>query len=108
MVMDGSHDSGLVADEANSHDMLERLRRAEERLRVAMDEDHLGVWRCDFSPGQIAFSPGVGQHLGLPTDTRLTLETYYGYVYPEDRERVRQAVEQSIRKGEDHDAEYRT
>jgi PAS domain S-box-containing protein len=87
---------------------IERLRRSEERLRVALESAHLGVWYCDRPFNVVRFNTYVSQQYGLPPSGVIPRSTLYEYAHPDDREMVRHAFERSIALGEDYDLEHRT
>jgi signal transduction histidine kinase len=86
----------------------DELRRAEQRVHLAMDAGNLAVFHCDAPFEKVVFSAGAYRHLGIPAGTEVTFEQYYRFVHPNDRDRVRQVFERCIREGLDGDLEFRT
>ncbi|MBV4536821.1 MULTISPECIES: hybrid sensor histidine kinase/response regulator [Pseudomonas] len=81
----------------------QRRRRAEEaladveaRARIAIDAAGMGTW--DFRPedGLLLWDDRCKTLFGLPTDTEMSLDVFYAGIYPDDREMVRNAVEQAM------------
>lgn len=94
----------------------QRRRRAEEaladveaRARIAIDAAGMGTW--DFRPQDqlLLWDDRCKTLFGLPTDTEMTLEVFYAGIYPDDRARVRDAVEQAMQPDSDglYRAEFR-
>ena len=85
----------------------EQLAASETTLRLAAASADIGLWSVDVGTGSIW---GTGKNwdlLGLPSDTRLTVEGFYEMVYPDDREMLRQTIEQAIQSREETTVEYR-
>jgi len=45
--------------------------------------------------------------LGWPASGKITLEHFISRLHPDDRDRIRQAIDDAIHKGQDFDSEYR-
>lgn len=69
---------------------------------------NLGVWYCDLPFDELIWDPIVKDHFWLPEDARVTIETFYERIHPEDREMTRQAIEESISTHGPYDIVYRT
>ncbi|OPY70849.1 MAG: Blue-light-activated protein [Syntrophorhabdaceae bacterium PtaU1.Bin034] len=97
------------------HDVTEKrraqqaLRESEERLRLATESAALGTWDFDPVTGDLNWSQSCKAIYGLPPDAQLDYETFLGRVHPDDRQRVRGAVEEALRSSGDgcYNAEYR-
>lgn len=62
------------------------------------DSAALGVWEWRAASGLVRWSPGLFRIYGVkPESFSPTLERYLGLVVPEDRERVRAAIERAVR-----------
>jgi PAS domain S-box-containing protein len=105
--MDLEPDCPPASSDADSKDAMERLRRADERLRLAVEAARVGVWYVDYPFDKIRFSTGISRSFGLPPGGELTKEMLYSYVHPEDRPRVQRAFERSMAEGQDYDIEHR-
>ncbi|MGA2590882.1 MAG: PAS domain S-box protein [Bryobacteraceae bacterium] len=88
----------------------EALRESEERWRLAMVSAGLGAVDFDPRTGKASWSRFAKQQFGLPPDAEVDYETFWRGVHPEDRERVKAAIESSLRPGSDgqYALEYRT
>ncbi len=85
----------------------EALRESEERMRLAAEAVNLGIWEWDLSKNEAWVSDARRAFLGLPASGKITLEHFISRVHPDDRNRIRQAIDDAIHKGKDYDSEYR-
>src|SRR5947207_2998414 len=85
----------------------EALRESEERMRLAADAVNLGIWEWDLSKDEIWATNARRALLGWPASGKITLEDFISTVHPDDRNRIRQAIDDAIHKGQDFDSEYR-
>ncbi|MES1258253.1 MAG: PAS domain-containing protein, partial [Acidobacteriota bacterium] len=68
----------------------------------------VGLWYCDLPFGTLNWDAKAKEHFGLPGDAEVTIDTFYDCLHPDDRERTRQAIADSIAMRTPHDMEYRT
>lgn len=87
----------------------EDLRQREEQLRLALEGGRLGFWDRDLRTEGITWSPYLYELLGRdPQGPAITGETFFDYVHPEDRPRVRRHFQQSYESGQvDYSDEFR-
>lgn len=78
------------------------------RLQYAVTLSGIGFWYCDLPFSELIWDERVKAHFFLPPDARVTVDTFYERLHPEDREEVRAAIEQSIRDRRPYDVHYRT
>ena len=83
------------------------LRESEERMRLAAEAVNLGIWEWDLSKDEIWATNARRALLGWPASGKITLEHFISSLHPDDRDRIRQAVDDAIHKGQDFDSEYR-
>jgi PAS domain S-box-containing protein len=69
---------------------------------------NVGLWYCDLPFDELAWDPTVKAHFWLPPDARVTLDTFYARLHPDDRGPTRAAVERAIAERTPYDVEYRT
>jgi PAS domain S-box-containing protein len=75
----------------------EAAKATEERLRLTFEAARIGTGELDLQTNRVTFSKPLLRVLGLaPGTVNPTLEGYIERVHPEDRARVRQAVEETI------------
>src|SRR5947207_2087418 len=85
----------------------EALRKSEERMRLAADAVHLGIWEWDLGKDEAWVTNARRAFWGWPASGKITLEHFISRVHPDDRNRIRQAIDDAIQKGKDYDSEYR-
>jgi PAS domain S-box-containing protein len=85
----------------------EALRESEERMRLAADAVNLGMWDWDLRKDEAWVTSTRRAFLGWPASRKITLEQFISRVHPDDRNRIRQAIDDAIHKGRDYDSEYR-
>ncbi len=84
------------------------LRESEERLRLALEAAHLGMWEWDPETDAVFWDDRHCALFGLnPNDVPATGAKFIDLVFPEDREWVRHAVREGLRHDEAYGAEYR-
>ena len=86
----------------------EELRDSEQRYAPAQRAANIGNWDWDIASGRIIWSETMEPLFGLPAGG--FDGSYQGFldcVYAEDRDRISQAVEECLRRGQEYDQEYR-
>lgn len=92
-------DDALAAQKESTRSNL-LLQNAE---RIA----HIGAWDWDPASGALAWSDEIYELLGLPKEgTKPTYGLFVSSVHPDDRERVKRAVDAAL-KGKPYDIEHR-
>jgi PAS domain S-box-containing protein len=107
---DGAIVGSVVAGrDITEHKRLEEeLRENQSRLDLALRSAEMGVWHLDIAENKRVFDDQVCRLLGIDA-SRFTgaAEEFFGAVHPEDRERVRAALAQTIEHGAPYETEYR-
>ncbi len=84
------------------------LRDSEQRLTLAQDAAHLGVWDRDLRTNVIVSSGQYASLYGLPPDHRpLKYEEWLRLIHPDDRERVQSVVREATKGASVWDTEFR-
>src|SRR5438067_6506013 len=83
------------------------LRESEERMRMAAEAVNLGIWEWDLSKDEIWATNARRALLGWPASGKITLEHFISSLHPDDRDRIRHAIDEAIQKGQGFDSEYR-
>ena len=83
------------------------LRESEERMRVAAEAINLGIWEWDLTKDEIWATNARRALVGWPASGKIDWNNFLSSLHPDDRDRVRQTVDDAIRGGEDFDSEYR-
>ncbi len=88
--------------------LAETLQQSEERLQLALEAGGMGIWQIDLLTGASTWWPGMEQLHGLPRGTPpIEGENYVEVVHPEDRERFRATIRETIHRTGWHRIEYR-
>ena len=83
------------------------LRDSEERMRVAAEAVNLSIWEWELSKDEIWATNARRALLGLPASGKIGLEDFICRLHPDDRDRVRHTIDDTVQSGEDFDSEYR-
>ena len=84
------------------------LRDSERRLMLAQSAAHIGIWEGDLRTNQKTISEEYAKLFGLPPDKRsLTYEEWLSLIHPNDRERLRTHIGESVERTGSWDTEYR-
>ena len=86
---------------------LTQRRRAEERLKFALDSGRMGSWDLDVATKTYEASDLCKLNYGRRPDETFTFADLIETIHPEDRPRVLTAIESAIRDGTNYDIEYR-
>jgi PAS domain S-box-containing protein len=95
---------GMFQDVTRLKQIEENLRQTEERLQLALASAAMIAWDIDLKTNQVVCSPNAleifGMHVG-------SAEAFRAVIYPDDRQQVRQAMEQAIAGDRSFAQEYR-
>lgn len=97
-------------------DQIDTIRRAEwharelqQRLELAVDASELGTFHCELPDGKFFWNARCKAHFWLGPDVEaIDFAMFYSLLHPEDRERARLALEESVNEGAAYDIEFRT
>ena len=99
---------GLAQDVTERKKAAEALAESEERLRLAAEAGRVGVVEWDLLADESRCSDVLIEIFGYPPDKRNpSYADFLERVHPEDRERVRHALDASIAAGAPHELEFR-
>jgi len=87
----------------------DELKQTEERWRFALEGGNQGVWDWNVQTGYIFFSDAYKKMYGYgPDDLNGRIEEWENFIHPDDRERMRKAVDEHF-AGSDpyHESIYR-
>ncbi|MBH8565226.1 response regulator [Nostoc sp. CENA67] len=84
------------------------LRESEERLSLALEAVHLGIWDWNLTTNQIIWSDSHAELFGIvPSAFDGSYETFKSYILPEDLESLEQAINDSHQQRTDFSHEFR-
>ncbi|MGR9099202.1 MAG: sigma 54-interacting transcriptional regulator [Gammaproteobacteria bacterium] len=83
------------------------LRESEAHMRLAADAAEIGLWVWNVPLNRIWASDRACALCGIPNDDKLDLQRFLDVLYPDDRERVKRAIDRSLRDGGEYRGEYR-
>ena len=98
------HNAALVAEVAGR---TRALQDGEARLRFATEAGRLGIWELDLGTGVLTTSPLCREIFGRERSAPFNYRDLEAAIHPDDRPRMRQAVDHSVASGTDYDVEYR-
>lgn len=78
-----------------------RLAQTEERLRLALDATHVGIWDWNPRDGNVIYSEEVKRLYALTMEGPVTAPTLTGLITPPDRTRMETAVASVLRGDSD-------
>jgi PAS domain S-box-containing protein len=84
------------------------LADSRARLDYAARISGIGFWYCDLPLDGLNWDDRVKEHFWLEPGARVTIETFYERIHPDDREPTRRAVEEAIARRKPYDIDYRT
>lgn len=83
------------------------LQRREEQMRLASEAADVGLWVWNFASDSIWASDRARELYGVSPDVALNMQHFLACLHPDDCERVKEVVEQSLQSGGDFKCEYR-
>ncbi|MFO7684827.1 MAG: sigma 54-interacting transcriptional regulator [Desulfobacterales bacterium] len=83
------------------------LCQSETRLSMATNAAGAGLWMIELDTRRVWVTPKTRELFHFAPDAELNDGSFYERIHPEERERVKQAVQQAIRSGERLRIEFR-
>ena len=96
-----------IRSNAAAFSELAERRKAEERLKFALDSGRMGSWDLDVATRAYEASDLCKRNYGRRPDETFTFADLVATIHPEDRPRILAAIESAIRDGAEYDVEYR-
>lgn len=84
----------------------EKARRVGYNLAAAQHIANIGSWETDFK-GKLWWSPETYSIFGIEPGTDLPADRFFELVHPDDRAKVRAAIQDAIESKNDYDVEHR-
>lgn len=84
------------------------VRESEQRLLIALESGRMGTWEWDTSTGRVDWSTSLELlHGREPGSFNGTMESALSDVHPDDRTKVKRAIDMALEGGDDYHVEYR-
>jgi PAS domain S-box-containing protein len=96
------------------HDITEKreaeaqYQRKSAQLELIVRGANVGVWYCPLPFDELIWDAKVKEHFFLAPEARVTIETFYERLHPDDRGPTREAIRQSVEQRTHYDVDYRT
>ncbi|WP_246522881.1 PAS domain S-box protein [Gemmata palustris] len=100
--------AGVVVDVTDRKRAEGALAASRARLDYAVRASGIGFWYCDLPFDVLQWDERVKAHFWLPPDARVTIDTFYERIHPDDRGPTRAAIERSVAERTGYDVHYRT
>jgi len=97
----------LSDDMFRAAQLAHELEVSDKKLNLAADSADLSLWEWDLNKDEIWITPTRRAQLGFPLSGRITFEDVISRWYADDRDQVRQAIEDAIKNGNDYETEFR-
>jgi two-component system, LuxR family, sensor kinase FixL len=108
MAYELSNDMAQAADVARQLQAREAdLRETKQRMELAANAADLGMWMWDIARNEIWITDKGRTLFGFAPSEKLDFERFRRVLHPEDRQRVLQAVDDTLRTGAEYETEYR-
>lgn len=98
--------TGTDIDDTKSADQAIGLAR--EHMKTVVKAADVGIWYCPLPFDRLVWDDKVKEHFHLPPEAEVDIARFYAIIHPEDRERTRRAIEDSIAARRSYDIDYRT
>ncbi len=101
---------GVTRDITARREAEEKLRKAQETLKLALDATEMGTFDYDLIGDSLMWDDRCRTLFGLPPDSPVNYQTFLTGLHPDDRERTHEAVMAAIDPQSEggYDIEYRT
>lgn len=105
---EGNKLAALLTDVTQQKFAEKALRKNEEQLRLAVEGARLGTWNWNLVTGKTVWNSCLYKLLGRdPNVSGIDGETFFNYIHPDDINRVRRHVEETMAKNADFFDEFR-
>jgi PAS domain S-box-containing protein len=83
-------------------------KQAQDLFRLAAEGSHLGVWHWEESAQRLTWDRATQNMFGVSGDAKITIDTFYTALHPDDAERVKQTWRQALELQLPYQTEFRT
>jgi PAS domain S-box-containing protein len=99
--------AGLLFSRSRRRRMELSFRESEEAMALAASSANMGLWRWDIASDKVRATPHCRVILHLSGNEPCNLRTFLNVVHPDDRTRLREAVDRAIASRDRFDIEHR-
>ena len=85
-----------------------QVLRLSRDLELVAEATDVGIWWNELPLGKLSWDRRVKEHFWLAPDAPVTLDTFYEFLHPEDRQPVRVAIDDAVKNRRLFDVTYRT
>jgi PAS domain S-box-containing protein len=103
----GTGNIWLYRDITDQKQRVRRLERQEFLFNRTQEMADIGIWEYDIDAETLYWSDGVYDIHGIERAVEPTLDEAVSFYHPDDRDEIRNAVEQAIEQGGEYDRELR-
>jgi PAS domain S-box-containing protein len=100
--------AGTTRDVTERKHAEEEAIKARARFDIVREGVQVGFWFCDLPFDKLIWDSRVKEHFWLAPDAEVTIDIFYQQLHPDDRERTRQTIGESIENKTQYEIEYRT
>ena len=99
---------GYIYDISEQKMLTDALQKSQERLQEAQHIAHLGNWDWNIGTNELFWSDEVYNIFGLlPQEFIVTYDAFFEFIHPEDRNKVKEAVDAAINKNKPYNIVHR-
>jgi PAS domain S-box-containing protein len=84
------------------------LLKSKQRFDIVKDVSQVGFWFCDLPFDKLIWDNRTKEHFWIAPESEVTIGLFYERLHPDDRERTRRSIDESITNHTRYDIEYRT
>jgi PAS domain S-box-containing protein len=97
----------LSSDMFHAAQLTRKLKESEDRLALAAESANFGIWEWNLNKDEVRVTPSRRELLGFAPSGAIGFENFISRVHVEDRDCVRQAIQNAIEQRKVYDAEFR-
>lgn len=83
------------------------LKESEAKMRLAAEAGHVGLWIWDIQSDAIWATDRARAIYGIPDGETVRLQRFLDCLIPEDRHRIEEAIQKTMKEGGEYREEYR-
>jgi PAS domain S-box-containing protein len=97
--LDRKYKIAVVRDVSERKQVAEALEKSEESLRLAAEGSQLGVWDWNEIAQELTWDTTTREMFGAPKTGKVTLQTFYDALHPDDLERTKREWRHAFEAG---------